>query len=92
MKKFIGIFLTSAFIFAVLLSEYDSYYGSWLFYALGMMMVALGYIYKGEENSTSCFWVGLFIMLITFVGTNVSGKISVETIEILRETLENIEE
>ena len=55
-------------------------------------MVALGYIYKGEENSTSCFWVGLFIMLITFVGANVSGKISIETIEILRETLENIEE
>ena len=73
MKKFIGIFLTFVFIAGVLLSEYDSYYGSWIFNALGMLMVALGYIYKGEANSTSCFWVGLFIMLVTFVGANVSG-------------------
>ena len=73
MKKFIGIFLTFVFIFSVLLSEYDDLYGSWAFYALGMFMVALGYIYKGDKNSTSCFWVGLFIMLITFLGANVSS-------------------
>ena len=73
MKKFIGIFLIFVFIVGVLLSEYDSYYGSWAFHALGMLMAALGYIYKGEANSTSCFWVGLFIMLVTFVGANVSG-------------------
>ena len=86
MKKFIGIALLILFIFAFLLSQFDSYIGSWAFYALGFLMVVFGYIYKGEANATSCFWFGLFIMSVTFLGANISGKIYSDTVEVLQES------
>ena len=86
MKKFAGVILTTVFIMAVLLSHFDSYIGSWAFYALGFLMVVFGYIYKGEANATSCFWFGLFIMSVTFLGANISGKIYSDTVEVLQES------
>ena len=86
MKKFTGVILTTVFIMAVLLSHFDSYIGSWAFYALGFLMVVFGYIYKGEANATSCFWLGLFIMSVTFLGANISGKIYSDTVEVLQES------
>ena len=86
MKKFTGVILTTVFIMAVLLSQFDSYIGSWAFYALGFLMVVFGYIYKGEANATSCFWFGLFIMSVTFLGANISGKIYSDTVEVLQES------
>jgi len=86
MKKFTGVILTTVFIMAVLLSHFDSYIGSWAFYALGFLMVVFGYIYKGEANATSCFWFGLFIMSVTFLGANISGKIYSDTVEVLQES------
>ena len=86
MKKFTGVILTTVFIMAVLLSQFDSYIGSWAFYALGFLMVVFGYIYKGEANATSCFWFGLFIMSVTFLGANISGKIYSDTAEVLQES------
>ena len=86
MKKFTGVILTTVFIMAVLLSHFDSYIGSWAFYALGFLMVVFGYIYKGEANATSCFWFGLFIMSVTFLGANILGKIYSDTVEILQES------
>ena len=86
MKKFTGVILTTVFIMAVLLSHFDSYIGSWAFYALGFLMVVFGYIYKGEANATSCFWFGLFIMSVTFLGANISGKIDSDTVEVLQES------
>ena len=50
MKKFTGVILTTVFIMAVLLSHFDSYIGSWAFYALGFLMVVFGYIYKGNAK------------------------------------------
>ena len=91
MKKFAGVILTTVFIMAVLLSQFDSYIGSWAFYALGFLMVVFGYIYKGEANATSCFWFGLFIMSVTFLGANISGKIYSDTVEILQESNPNNE-
>ena len=91
MKKFTGVILTTVFIMAVLLSHFDSYIGSWAFYALGFLMVVFGYIYKGEANATSCFWFGLFIMSVTFLGANISGKIYSDTVEILQESNPNNE-
>jgi len=38
------------------------------------MMVVFGYMYQGEANATSFFWFGLFIMSVTFLGANISGK------------------
>lgn len=84
MKKFIGVFLTAGFVLALFLSEYDPYYGSWAFYAMGSVMVVLGFVYKGEANSTSCFWTGLFIVSVTFVAANVSGNIYSESAETLK--------
>ena len=86
MKKFSGVILTTVFIMAVLLSQFDSYIGSWAFYALGFLMVVFGYIYKGEANATSCFWFGLFIMSVTFLGANISGKIYSDPVEVLQES------
>tara|TARA_A100001234_G_C12457604_1_gene313791 strand:+ start:262 stop:534 length:273 start_codon:yes stop_codon:yes gene_type:complete len=86
MKKFTGVILTTVFITAVLLTQFDTYIGSWASYALGFLMVVFGYMYKGEANATSCFWFGLFIMSVTFLGANISGKICSDTVEILQES------
>lgn len=86
MKKLTGVILTTVFIMAILLSQFDSYIGSWAFYALGFLMVVFGYIYKGEANATSCFWFGLFIMSVTFLGANISGKIYSDTVDVLQES------
>ena len=86
MKKFIGIALWVLFIFAFLLSQFDTYLGSWAFYALGFLMVVFGFIFKGEANATISFYFGLFIMTVTFLGANISGKIYSDTVEILQES------
>jgi len=86
MKKWTGIIGWTLFIISVLLSQFDTYIGSWAFYALGFLMVVFGYMYKGEANATSCFWFGLFIISVTFLGANISGKIYSDTVEILQES------
>ena len=86
MKKFAGVILTTVFIMAVLLSQFDSYIGSWAFYALGFLMVVFGFMFKGEANATIGFYFGLFIMSVTFLGANISGKIYSDTVEILQES------
>ena len=85
MNKFIVTLFTSTFLFAVVLSTINSYYGSWAFFALGIMLAMYGFIYKGKTDAAGCFWFGLLIMLVTFVGANVSGKIYSETVEILQD-------
>ena len=91
MKKFTGVILTTVFIVAVLLSQFDSYIGSWAFYALGFLMVVFGFMFKGEANATIGFYFGLFIMSVTFLGANISGKIDSDTVEILLESNPNNE-
>ena len=86
MKKFIGIAFWILFIFAFLLSQFDAYIGSWAFYALGFLMVFFGFMFKGEPNATIGFYFGLFIMSVTFLGANISGKIYSDTVEILQES------
>jgi len=86
MKKFTGVILTTVFIVAVLLSQFDTYLGSWAFYALGFLMVVFGFMFKGEANATIGFYFGLFIMSVTFLGANISGKIYSDTVEILQES------
>jgi len=91
MKKFTGVILTTVFIVAVLLSQFDTYLGSWAFYALGFLMVVFGFMFKGEANATIGFYFGLFIMSVTFLGANISGKIYSDTVEILQESNPNNE-
>ena len=85
MNKFLIVLFTSTFLLAAVLSMTNAYYGSWAFFALGIMLAIYGFIYKGNTDATGCFWFGLLIMLVTFVGANVSGKIYSETVEILQE-------
>ncbi len=85
MNKFIVISLIFTLLMAVFLSMASTYYGSWAFYVLGMMLVVFGFIYKGKKDATGYFWLGLLIMLVTFVGANVSGKIYSETVKTLQE-------
>ena len=85
MNKFLIILFTSTFLLAAVLSMTDAYYGSWAFFALGIMLAIYGFIYKGKTDAAGCFWFGLLIMLVTFVGANVSGKIYSETVKILQE-------
>ena len=91
MKKWTGIIGWTLCIVAVLLSQFDTYIGSWASYALGFLMVVFGYIYKGGANATSCFWFGLFIMSVTFLAANISGKICSDTVEILQESTQKNE-
>ena len=85
MNKFLIVLFTSTFLLAAVLSMTNAYYGSWAFFALGIMLAIYGFIYKGKTDAAGCFWFGLLIMLVTFVGANVSGKIYSETVEILQE-------
>ena len=85
MNKFIVISLIFTLLMAVVLSIASTYYGSWAFFALGIMLAIYGYINKGKTDAKACFWFGLLIMLVTFVGANVSGKIYSDTVEILQE-------
>ena len=54
-------------------------------------MVVFGFMFKGEANATIGFYFGLFIMSVTFLGANISGKIYSDTVEILQESNPNNE-
>ena len=85
MIKYIVMSLIFTLLMAVVLSMTSTYYGSWAFYVLGMMLAVFGFTRKGKTDAKGCFWLGLLIMLVTFVGANISGKIYSETVKILQE-------
>ncbi len=75
MKKAIAGLLFLMFVSAIVLSEIDDYYGSWVFFLLGTTMVAAGYLFKGKKDATLCFWTGVLIMAVTFTAANISSDI-----------------
>ena len=75
MKKAIAGLLFLMFVSAIVLSEIDDYYGSWIFFLLGTTMVAVGYLFKGVKYATLCFWIGVLIMAVTFTAANISSDI-----------------
>ena len=85
MIKFIVMSLIFTLLMAVVLSMTSTYYGSWAFYVLGMMLAVFGFTRKGMTDAKGCFWHGLLIMLVTFAGANISGNIYSETVKILQE-------
>ena len=85
MIKFIVMSLIFTLLMAVVLSMTSTYYGSWAFYVLGMMLAVFGFTRKGNTDAKGCFWLGLLIMLVTFAGANISGNIYSETVKILQE-------
>tara|TARA_B100000965_G_C19430809_1_gene686419 strand:- start:37 stop:192 length:156 start_codon:yes stop_codon:yes gene_type:complete len=44
-----------------------------------------------QENAKFYFYIGLFILIITFVGEFASGYINQGTIEILQKTVETLQ-
>ena len=85
MIKFIVMSLIFTLLMAVVLSMTSTYYGSWAFYVLGMMLAVFGFTRKGKTDAKGCFWLGLLIMLVTFAGANISENIYSETVKILQE-------
>ena len=75
MKKAIAGLLFLMLVSAIVLSEINDYYGSWVFFLLGTTMVVAGYLFKGVKDATLCFWIGILIMAITFTAANISSDI-----------------
>ena len=75
MKKAIAGLLFLMLVSAIVLSEIDDYYGSWVFFLLGTTMVVVGYLFKGVKDAALCFWIGILIMAITFTAANISSDI-----------------
>ena len=83
-------FYTALSVLLVILSVYliyiNNYFASLSLFILGILYVFMGW--QGQENAKFYFYIGLFILIITFVGEFASGYINQETIEILQKNLE----
>ena len=75
MKKAIAGLLFLLLVSAIVLSAINDYYGSWVFFLLGTTMVVVGYLFKGVNDATLCFWTGILIMAVTFTAANISSDI-----------------
>jgi len=86
-------FYTALSVLLVILSVYliyiNNYFASLSLFILGILYVFMGW--QGQENAKFYFYIGLFILIITFVGEFASGYINQETIEILKKNLETLQ-
>ena len=84
-------FYTALSVLLVILSVYliyiNNYFASLFLFILGILYVFMGW----QENARFYFYIGLFILIITFVGEFASGYINQETIEILQKTVETLQ-
>ena len=84
-------FYTALLVLLVILSVYliliDNYFASLSLFILGILYVLMGW----QENAKFYFYIGLFILIITFVGEFASGYINQGTIEILQKTVETLQ-
>jgi len=84
-------FYTALLVLLVILSVYlifiNNYFASLSLFILGILYVFMGW----QENAKFYFYIGLFILIITFVGEFASGYINQGTIEILQKTLETLQ-
>ena len=87
MKYFNTILLISLLIVSIYLILIDNYFASLSLFVLGILYVLMG----RQENAKFYFYIGLLILIITFVGEFASGYINQETIEILQKTLETLQ-
>lgn len=86
-------FYTALSVLLVILSVYlifiNNYFASLSLFILGILYVFMGW--QGQENAKFYFYIGLFILIITFVGEFASGYINQGTIEILQKTVETLQ-
>lgn len=87
MKYFYTSLLISLLIASVYLILVDNYFASLSLFILGILYVLMG----RQKNTKFYFFIGLLILIITFIGEFVSGYINQNTIEILQETIETLQ-
>ena len=85
-------FYTALLVLLVILSVYlifiNNYFASLSLFILGILYVFMGW--QGQENAKFYFYIGLLILIITFIGEFASGYINQNTLEILQETIETL--
>tara|TARA_B100000214_G_scaffold315306_1_gene248518 strand:- start:612 stop:881 length:270 start_codon:yes stop_codon:yes gene_type:complete len=86
MKYFYTILLTSLLIVSLYLIFIDNYFASLSLFILGILYVLMGW----QKNAKFYFFIGLLILIITFIGEFASGYINQNTLEILQETIETL--
>lgn len=81
-------FYTALLVLLVILSVYliliDNYFASLSLFILGILYVLMGW----QKNAKFYFFIGLLILIITFIGEFTSGYINQNTLEIMQETIE----
>ncbi len=87
MKYFYTALLTSLLILSLYLIFINNYFASLSLFILGILYVLMGW----QQNAKFYFYIGLLILVITFVGEFVSGYINQDTIEILQKTVESLQ-
>ena len=87
MKYFYTILLILFLVASVYLILIDNYFASLSLFILGILYVLMG----RQENAKFYFYIGLLILIITFVGEFASGYVNQETIEILQKTLDTLQ-
>jgi len=87
MKYFYTVLLVLLVILSVYLIFINNYFASLSLFVLGILYVFMG----RQENAKFYFYIGLFILIITFVGEFASGYINQGTIEILQKTVETLQ-
>jgi len=86
MKYFYTILSTSLLIVSLYLIFIDNYFASLSLFILGILYVLMGW----QKNAKFYFFIGLLILIITFIGEFASGYINQNTLEILQETIETL--
>ena len=82
MNKWLYLLFFLMLVSSIALSELNEYYGAWAFYLLGLVIVIVAYLRKGDAVY---FWKGLLIMGVTFAAANITSEMYQETSEIYRE-------
>ena len=83
-------FYTALLVLLVILSVYLIFINNY-FAALSLFILGILYVFMGwQENAKFYFYIGLLILIITFIGEFASGYINQNTLEILQETIETL--
>ena len=81
MKKALILPLTFVLtLIATYLIYKDSYFGGLVIYIIGLMYIFDGYFHKSKEKFHFSFFVGIFIITITFGASFIAGYIDQQTI------------
>ena len=86
MNKWLYLLFFLMLVSSIALSEFNEYYGAWAFYLLGLVMVIVAYLRKGDAVY---FWPVLLIIGVTFAAANITSEMYQETSEIYREAAED---